>query len=140
MEHYNRDDFETNNTGRDLYNRTSRYSSRAPKRKDFVVSFIASAIVGSALGLYYKNKVYKKTDELRDKERDLRNKVLDYKEQAENTVNSVREKVEDFRNRSKDGLTSEELQAQKVAIQREVNDNNLADQSPEAQEIQEAKF
>ena len=65
------------------------------------------------LGLYYKNKVYKKTDELRDKERDLRNKVLDYKEQAENTVNSVREKVEDFRNRSKDGLTSEELQAQK---------------------------
>ena len=48
MEHYNRDDFETNNTGRDLYNRTSRYSSRAPKRKDFVVSFIASAIVGSA--------------------------------------------------------------------------------------------
>lgn len=140
MEHYNRDDFETNNTGRDLYNRTSRYSSRAPKRKDFVVSFIASAIVGSALGLYYKNKVYKKTDELRDKERDLRNKVLDYKEQAENTVNSVREKVEDFRNRSKDGLTSEELQAQKVAIQREVNDNNLADQSPEAQEIQEAKL
>ena len=37
--------------------------------------------------------------------------------------------MEDFRNRSKDGLTSEELQAQK-AIQREVNDNNLADQSP----------
>ena len=48
--------------------------------------------------------------------------------------------MEDFRNRSKDGLTSEELQAQKVAIQREVNDNNLADQSPEAQEIQEAKL
>ena len=29
---------------------------------------------------------------------------------------------------------------QKVAIQREVSDNNLSDQSPEAQEIQEAKL
>ena len=140
MEHYNRDNFERNNTGRDLYNRTSRNSSNTPKRKDFVVSFIASAIVGSALGLFYKNKVYKKTDELRDKEQDLRNKVLNYKEQAENTVNSVRDRVENFRNRSKDGLTSNELQAQKVAIQREVSDNNLSDQSPEAQEIQEAKL
>ena len=140
MEHYNRDNFERNNTGRDLYNRTSRNSSNTPKRKDFVVSFIASAIVGSALGLFYKNKVYKKTDELRDKEQDLRNKVLNYKEQAENTVNSVRDRVENFRNRSKDGLTSDELQAQKVAIQREVSDNNLSDQSPEAQEIQEAKL
>lgn len=140
MEHYNRDNFERNNTGRDLYNRTSRNSSNTPKRKDFVVSFIASAIVSSALGLFYKNKVYKKTDELRDKEQDLRNKVLNYKEQAENTVNSVRDRVENFRNRSKDGLTSDELQAQKVAIQREVSDNNLSDQSPEAQEIQEAKL
>lgn len=139
MEHYNRDNFERNNTGRDLYNRSSRNSSNTPKRKDFVVSFIASAIVGSALGLYYKNKVYKKTDELREKEEELRNKVLNYKEQAESTVNSVRDRVENFRNRSKDGLSSDELKAQKVAIQREVSDNNLADQSPEAQEIQEAK-
>ena len=34
MEHYNRDNFERNNTGRDLYNRTSRNSSNTPKRKD----------------------------------------------------------------------------------------------------------
>lgn len=59
MEHYNRDNFERNNTGRDLYNRTSRNSSNTPKRKDFVVSFIASAIVGSVFRSFYKNKVYK---------------------------------------------------------------------------------
>ena len=108
MEHYNRDNFERNNTGRDLYNRTSRNSSNTPKRKDFVVSFIASAIVGFRSFIKIK---YIKTDELRDKEQDLRNKVLNYKEQAENTVNSVRD-----RERTSEivlRLTSDELQAQK---------------------------
>ena len=57
MEHYNRDKYERSHTGEDLYHRSSRYASGSPKRKDFVVSFIASAIVGSALGLYYKNRV-----------------------------------------------------------------------------------
>ncbi|MGE8124923.1 Asp-tRNA(Asn)/Glu-tRNA(Gln) amidotransferase subunit GatC, partial [Staphylococcus capitis] len=40
---------------------TEEMANTLPKRKDFVVSFIASAIVSSALGLFYKNKVYKKT-------------------------------------------------------------------------------
>ena len=64
MEHYNRDNFERNNTGRDLYNRTSRNSSNTPKRKDFVVSLIDSAIVRSAFGIFLKNNVYKKKDKL----------------------------------------------------------------------------
>ena len=46
-------------TSEELYHRTSRSQSNSLKRKDFVVSFIASAIVGSAVGLYYKNKIYK---------------------------------------------------------------------------------
>ncbi len=137
MEHHNRDKYERSHMGEDLYHRSSRYASGSPKRKDFVVSFIASAIVGSALGLYYKNKVYKKTDELKEKE--IRNKVLDYKHQAENTVHTVKDIVENLKSRSNNGLTAEELQAQKVAIQREVSNNNLADESPEAQEIQAAK-
>ena len=136
MEHYNRDNFEKSHTSEELYHRTSRSQSNSLKRKDFVVSFIASAIVGSAVGLYYKNKIYKKTDELKEKEQDLRSKVENYRQLAEDTVVSVKSKVEQLKYDSKDNIHADELQAQKAAIQRETD---LADESPEAQAIQEAK-
>ena len=136
MEHYNRDNFEKSHTSEELYHRTSRSQSNSLKRKDFVVSFIASAIVGSAVGLYYKNKIYKKTDELKEKEQDLRSKVENYRQRAEDTVVSVKYKVEQLKYDSKDNIHADELQAQKAAIQRETD---LADESPEAQAIQEAK-
>ncbi|MDO6574609.1 smooth muscle caldesmon, partial [Staphylococcus pasteuri_A] len=140
MEHYNRDDFERNNTGNDLYSRHTRINNQTPQRKDFVVSFITGALVGSALGLYYKLKVFEKADQAIAKEKELREKALNYKSQAEQRFESVKNQVENFRNKSKDGISSDELSAQKVAIQREVSDNNLADQSPEARDIQEAKL
>nr|BFF29032.1 YtxH domain-containing protein [Staphylococcus epidermidis] len=136
MEHYNRDNFEKSHTSEELYHRTSRSQSNSLKRKDFVVSFIASAIVGSAVGLYYKNKIYKKTDELKEKEQDLRSKVENYRQRAQDTVVSVKSKVEQLKYDSKDNIHADELQAQKAAIQRETD---LADESPEAQAIQEAK-
>ena len=136
MEHYNRDNFEKSHTSEELYHRTSLSQSNSLKRKDFVVSFIASAIVGSAVGLYYKNKIYKKTDELKEKEQDLRSKVENYRQRAEDTVVSVKSKVEQLKYDSKDNIHADELQAQKAAIQRETD---LADESPEAQAIQEAK-
>ncbi|MGX0402846.1 YtxH domain-containing protein [Staphylococcus epidermidis] len=136
MEHYNRDNFEKSHTSEELYHRTSRSQSNSLKRKDFVVSFIASAIVGSAVGLYYKNKIYIKTDELKEKEQDLRSKVENYRQRAEDTVVSVKSKVEQLKYDSKDNIHADELQAQKAAIQRETH---LADESPEAQAIQEAK-
>ena len=136
MKHYNRDNFEKSHTSEELYHRTSRSQSNSLKRKDFVVSFIASAIVGSAVGLYYKNKIYKKTDELKEKEQDLRSKVENYRQRAEDTVVSVKSKVEQLKYDSKDNIHADELQAQKAAIQRETD---LADESPEAQAIQEAK-
>ncbi|MBF2335595.1 YtxH domain-containing protein [Staphylococcus epidermidis] len=136
MEHYNRDNFEKSHTSEELYHRSSRSQSNSLKRKDFVVSFIASAIVGSAVGLYYKNKIYKKTDELKEKEQDLRSKVEDYKQRAEDTMFSVKSKVEQLKNDSKDNIHADEIQAQKAVIQRETH---LADESPEAQAIQEAK-
>ncbi|NAN14591.1 YtxH domain-containing protein [Staphylococcus epidermidis] len=136
MEHYNRDNFEKSHTSEELYHRTSRSQSNSLKRKDFVVSFTASAIVGSAVGLYYKNKIYKKTDELKEKEQDLRSKVENYRQRAEDTVVSVKSKVEQLKYDSKDNIHADELQAQKAAIQRETD---LADESPEAQAIQEAK-
>ena len=123
-------------TSEELYHRTSLSQSNSLKRKDFVVSFIASAIVGSAVGLYYKNKIYKKTDELKEKEQDLRSKVENYRQRAEDTVVSVKSKVEQLKYDSKDNIHADELQAQKAAIQRETH---LADESPEAQAIQEAK-
>ena len=136
MEHYNRDNFEKSHTSEELYHRTSRSQSNSLKRKDFVVSFIASAIVGFAVGLYYKNKIYKKTDELKEKEQDLSSKVEKYRQRAEDTVVSVKSKVEQLKYDSKDNIHADELQAQKAAIQRETD---LADESPEAQAIQEAK-
>ncbi|MDS3930483.1 YtxH domain-containing protein [Staphylococcus epidermidis] len=136
MEHYNRDNFEKSHTSEELYHHTSRSQSNSLKRKDFVVSFIASAIVGSAVGLYYKNKIYKKTDELKEKEQDLRSKVENYRQRAEDTVVSVKSKVEQLKYDSKDNIYADELQAQKAAIQRETD---LADESPEARAIQEAK-
>ena len=136
MEHYNRDNFEKSHTSEELYHRSSRSQSNSLKRKDFVVSFIASAIVGSAVGLYYKNKIYKKTDELKEKEQDLRSKVENYRQRAEDTMVSVKSKVEQLKYDSKDNIHADELQAQKAAIQRETD---LADESPEAQAIQEAK-
>ncbi|HBY83077.1 smooth muscle caldesmon [Staphylococcus sp. SB1-57] len=140
MEHYNRDDFERNNTGNDLYSRHTRINDQTPQRKDFVVSFITGAIVGSALGLYYKMKVFEKADQAIAKEKELREKALNYKSQAEHHIETVKTRVENFRNKSNNGVTSDELSAKKVAIQREVSDHNLADQSPEAREIQEAKL
>ncbi|KTW07208.1 hypothetical protein [Staphylococcus warneri] len=140
MEHYNRDDFERNNTGNDLYSRHTRINNQSPQRKDFVVSFITGAIVGSALGLYYKMKVFEKADQAIAKEKELREKALNYKSQAEQHIETVKTRVENFRNKSNNGVSSDELSAQKVAIQREVSDHNLADQSPEAREIQEAKL
>ncbi|MFI9580243.1 YtxH domain-containing protein, partial [Staphylococcus capitis] len=67
---------------------------------------------------------------------DLRSKVEDYKQRAEDTMFSVKSKVEQLKNDSKDNIHADELQAQKAAIQRETH---LADESPEAQAIQEAK-
>ena len=140
MEHYNRDNFEKSHTSEELYHRTSRSQSNSLKRKDFVVSFIASAIVGSAVGLYYKNKIYKKTDELKEKEQDLRSKVENYRQRAEDTVVSVKSKVEQLKYDSKDNIHADELQAQKAKS--EVDSNNKtstthidSEKEPSAEEI-----
>ena len=113
MEHYNRDDFERNNTGNDLYSRHTRINNQSPQRKDFVVSFITGAIVGSALGLYYKMKVFEKADQAIAKEKNYVKKALNYKSQAEQHIETVKTRVENFRNKSNNGVSSDELSAQK---------------------------
>ncbi len=49
------------NNKRTLKNKHT-YHNELLNRKDFVVSFITGALVGSALGLYFKNKVYQKAN------------------------------------------------------------------------------
>ena len=64
--------------------------------KIFVVSFITGALVGSALGLYFKNKVYQKADDLKVKEQELSQKFEERKTQLEETVAFTKERVEGF--------------------------------------------
>ena len=112
------------------------YSNEVPKRKDFVVSFITGAIIGSTIGLLYKNKDFEKIDELKKKEQELEQKYLNIKEQAETNFNAIKSKIEDFK--QQDSISPDEIAAQQQAIKEEVNDT-LKDDSPEAQEIQQAK-
>lgn len=112
------------------------YSNEVPKRKDFVVSFITGAIIGSTIGLLYKNKGFEKIDELKKKEQELEQKYLNIKEQAETNFNAIKRKIEDFK--QQDSISPDEIAAQQQAIKEEVNDT-LKDDSPEAQEIQQAK-
>ncbi|MBE7356251.1 YtxH domain-containing protein [Staphylococcus haemolyticus] len=144
----------TNNTGKDLHGQgenqnsnnydvsNSQYShnkfSSHPSRKDFVISFITGALIGSAVGLFYKNKAEEKIDGAKTKEKELRNRYQNIKQQTESNIENVKQKIDDFKNRDNSAVSNDELVAQQNAIKAETS-NNLADQSPQAQEIQEAK-
>ncbi|MCG9805090.1 hypothetical protein [Staphylococcus argenteus] len=125
------------NNKRTLKNKHTYQNETLPNRKDFVVSFITGALVGSALGLYFKNKVYQKADDLKVKEQEISKMVKERKVQLEETVEYTKERVEGFLNKSKDEKAT--IKAQQAAIKEEASANNLSDTSQEAQEIQEAK-
>ena len=153
-EHYNRDEFVTNNTGKDLHGQgenqnsnnydvsNSQYShnkfSSHPSRKDFVISFITGALIGSAVGLFYKNKAEEKIDGAKTKEKELRNRYQNIKQQTESNIENVKQKIDDFKNRDNSEVSNDELVAQQNAIKAETSDD-LSDKSPQAIEIQEAK-
>ena len=54
----------------------------------------------------------KKADQAIAKKK-LREKALNYKSQAEHHIETVKTRVENFRNKSNNGVTSDELSAQK---------------------------
>ncbi|MCD8763184.1 smooth muscle caldesmon [Staphylococcus hominis] len=111
---------------------------RFKSRKRFIVSFITGAIIGSTIGLLTKNKANQKIDDLKAKEQEVKDNYYSIKQQTEETIDNVRHKIEDLKNRKHTGISSDELAAQRRAIQSETS-SNLADESPQAQEIQEAK-
>ncbi|KAA0801014.1 hypothetical protein DVU64_05930 [Staphylococcus argenteus] len=105
------------NNKRTLKNKHTYQNETLPNRKDFVVSFITGALVGSALGLYFKNKVYQKADDLKVKEQEISKMVKERKVQLEETVEYTKERVEGFLNKSKDEKAT--LKAQQAAIKEE---------------------
>ncbi|VDZ35659.1 Maebl [Staphylococcus aureus] len=115
------------NNKRTLKNKHTYQNEPLPNRKDFVVSFITGALVGSALGLYFKNKVYQKADDLKVKEQELSQKFEERKTQLEETVAFTKESVEGFLNKSKNEQAA--LKAQQAAIKEEASANNLSDTS-----------
>lgn len=68
----------------------------------------------------------------------MRNRYQNIKQQTESNIENVKQKIDDFKNRDNSEVSNDELVAQQNAIKAETS-NNLADQSPQAQEIQEAK-
>ena len=147
--HYNRDDYEsynhpkfsnqaTRDTNQEIDYKTYYNDPRFKSRKRFIVSFITGAIIGSTIGLLTKNKANQKIDDLKAKEQEVKDNYYSIKQQTEETIDNVRHKIEDLKNRKNTGSSSDELAAQRRAIQSETS-NNLADESPQAQEIQEAK-
>ena len=147
--HYNRDDYESYNhpkfsnqaasdTNQEIDYKTYYNDPRFKSRKRFIVSFITGAIIGSTIGLLTKNKANQKIDDLKAKEQEVKDNYYSIKQQTEETIDNVRHKIEDLKNRKNTGISSDELAAQRRAIQSETS-SNLADESPQAQEIQEAK-
>ena len=147
--HYNRDDYESYNhpkfsnqaasdTNQEIDYKTYYNDPRFKSRKHFIVSFITGAIIGSTIGLLTKNKANQKIDDLKAKEQEVKDNYYSIKQQTEETIDNVRHKIEDLKNRKNTGISSDELAAQRRAIQSETS-SNLADESPQAQEIQEAK-
>ena len=147
--HYNRDDYEsynhpkfsnqaTSDTNQEIDYKTYYNDPRFKSRKRFIVSFITGAIIGSTIGLLTKNKANQKIDDLKAKEQEVKDNYYSIKQQTEETIDNVRHKIEDLKNRKNTGISSDELAAQRRAIQSETS-SNLADESPQAQEIQEAK-
>ncbi|RLY80244.1 hypothetical protein D9V10_07585, partial [Staphylococcus hominis] len=147
--HYNRDDYEsynhpkfsnqaTRDTNQEIDYKTYYNDPRFKSRKRFIVSFITGAIIGSTIGLLTKNKANQKIDDLKAKEQEVKDNYYSIKQQTEETIDNVRHKIEDLKNRKHTGISSDELAAQRRAIQSETS-NHLADESPLAKEIQEAK-
>ena len=147
--HYNRDDYESYNhpkfsnqaasdTNQEIDYKTYYNDPRFKSRKRFIVSFITGAIIGSTIGLLTKNKANQKIDDLKAKEQEVKDNYYSIKQQTEETIDNVRHKIEDLKNRKHTGISSDELAAQRRAIQSETS-NHLADESPLAKEIQEAK-
>lgn len=137
MKYYNRDDYERN---LESYEVPEYFTKGA--RNDFVYSFIVGAVIGSAVGLVSLSKAKNKDKSVPKQDAQFKSNIIKQSEkeqqEAEQQVNSIKSTISEAQEKETE-VSEAELTAQKVAIQQETSDNNLANMSPEAQEQQEAQ-
>lgn len=137
MKYYNRDNYERN---LESYQVPEYFTKGA--RNEFVYGFIVGAVIGSALGLVSISKSRSSNKNVPDNKEQFKSNIVAQSEQeqqdAENKLAGLKSTIAESQNNNTE-VTDEALAAQKVAIQKEASDNDLANMSPEAQEQQEAK-
>lgn len=137
MKYYNRDNYERN---LESYQVPEYFTKGA--RNEFVYGFIVGAVIGSALGLVSISKSRSSNKDVPENKEQFKSNIVAQSEQeqqdAENKLAGLKSTIADSQKNNTE-VTDKELAAQKVAIQREASDNELANMSPEAQELQEAK-
>ena len=137
MKYYNRDNYERN---LESYQVPEYFTKGA--RNEFVYGFIVGAVIGSALGLVSISKSRSSNKNVPDNKEQFKSNIVAQSEQeqqdAENKLAGLKSTITESQKNNTE-VTDEELAAQKVAIQKEASDNDLANMSPEAQEQQEAK-
>ncbi|PHK50894.1 YtxH domain-containing protein [Staphylococcus edaphicus] len=137
MKYYNRDNYERN---LESYEVPEYFTKGA--RNEFVYGFIVGAVIGSAVGLVSISKSRTTDKSIPEKDNQFKSSIIEQSElerqEAENKVNDIKSTVFDMLDKNTEA-TDAELSAQRVAIQQETSDNNLANMSPEAQEQQETE-
>ncbi|RIN07289.1 hypothetical protein BU101_09490 [Staphylococcus shinii] len=137
MKYYNRDNYERN---LESYQVPEYFTKGA--RNEFVYGFIVGAVIGSALGLVSISKSRSSNKNVPENKEQFKSNIVAQSEQeqqdAENKLAGLKSTIADSQKNNTE-VSDKELAAQKVAIQKETSDNELANMSPEAQEQQEAK-
>ncbi|XVK95408.1 hypothetical protein AABC03_11775 [Staphylococcus nepalensis] len=123
MKYYNRDDYERN---LESYEVEDYFTSGA--RNVFVYGFIVGAVIGSTVGLISISKSRQSDTSVPKANQKFKSNLV---EQTENEKAAAERQVAQIKDTT---TTHNELDAQKVAIQQETSDHNLADTSPQAQE------
>ncbi|MDG0844547.1 hypothetical protein M4L39_14140 [Staphylococcus equorum] len=137
MKYYNRDNYERNVESYEV----PEYFTRGA-RNEFVYGFLIGAFIGSAVGLISISKSRTKAESQVDSEDESRFKssIIEQSDSeqadAEQQVDGIKSTIADAQNKNAEA-TNSELAAQKAAIHQETSDNNLADTSPQAQDLQD---
>lgn len=135
MKYYNRDNYERN---LESYEVPEYFTKGA--RNEFVYGFIVGAVIGSAVGLVSISKSRATNKSIPEQDNQFKSSIIEQSElerqEADDKVNEIKSTIDDAQNKNTE-VTDAELSAQRVAIQQETSDNNLANMSPDAQEQQE---
>lgn len=135
MKYYNRDNYERN---LESYEVPEYFTKGA--RNEFVYGFIVGAVIGSAVGLVSISKSRATNKSIPEQDNQFKSSIIEQSElerqEADDKINEIKSTINDAQNKNTE-VTDAELSAQRVAIQQETSDNNLANMSPDAQEQQE---